>query len=53
MRFDDDLLDLLGPRLIALTDQPELHQETSTYGQRQLGSITTPGALVEGFELTL
>jgi predicted Zn-dependent protease len=53
MRFDDDLLDLLGPRLIALTDQPELHQETSTYGQRQLGSITTPGALVDGFELTL
>jgi predicted Zn-dependent protease len=53
MRFDDDLLDLLGPRLIALTDHAALHQETSTYGQRQLGSITTPGALVEGFELTL
>lgn len=53
MRFDDDLLDLLGPRLIALTDQAHLHQETSTYGQRQLSAITTPGALVEGFELTL
>ena len=53
MRFDDDLLDLLGPRLIALTDRAELHPDTSTYGQRQLGSITTPGALVAGFELTL
>ena len=53
MRFDDDLLDLLGPRLIALTDRAELHQDTSTYGQRQLASITTPGILVESFELTL
>jgi predicted Zn-dependent protease len=53
MRFDDDLLDLLGPRLIALTERAELHQDTSTYGQRQLGSITTPGILVDGFELTL
>lgn len=53
MRFDDDLLTLLGPRLLALTDQAEVHQDTSTYGERQLNSITTPGALVEGFELTL
>jgi predicted Zn-dependent protease len=53
MRFDDDLLDLLGPRLGALTDRAVLHPETSTYGQRQLSSITTPGALVEGFKLTL
>lgn len=53
MRFDDDLLDLLGPRLIALTNRAELHPETSTYGQRQLSSISTPGALVSGFELTL
>ena len=53
MRFDDDLLDLLGPRLIALTDRAELHQDTGTYGQRQLGSTTTPGVLAEGFQLTL
>lgn len=53
MRFDDDLLDLLGPRLIALTDRAELHQDTGTYGQRQLASITTPGVLVDGFQLTL
>ncbi|MBC7701146.1 metallopeptidase TldD-related protein [Aquabacterium sp.] len=52
MRFDDDLLDLLGPRLIALTDRAELHQDTGTYGQRQLASITTPGVLVERFQLT-
>ena len=53
MRFDDDLLAMLGPRLVALTDKAELHQDTSTYGERQLSAITTPGALIEGFELTL
>jgi predicted Zn-dependent protease len=53
MRFDDDLLAMLGPRLIALTDCAELQQDTSTYGERHLSSINTPGALIEGFELTL
>lgn len=53
MRFDDDLLALLGPRLLALTDRAVFQQDTSTYGERQLGSVTTPGMLVEGFELTL
>lgn len=53
MRFDDDLLELLGARLVALTDRVELHPETSTYGQRQLSSVSAPGVLVDGFELTL
>jgi predicted Zn-dependent protease len=53
MRFDDDLLRLLGPDLLALTDRAELHPDTATYGSRQLTSISAPGALVEGFELTL
>lgn len=53
MRFDDDLLGMLGPRLLALTDRAVLQQDTSTYGERQLGSVTAPGALIEGFALTL
>ncbi|MDO9235425.1 MAG: metallopeptidase TldD-related protein [Aquabacterium sp.] len=53
MRFDDDLLALFGPRLLALTDQTQWLPDTSTYGERQLSSITTPGMLVDGFELTL
>jgi predicted Zn-dependent protease len=53
MRFDDDLLALLGPRLLALTDVTVFQQDTSTYGERQLGSVTAPGMLVDGFELTL
>lgn len=53
MRFDDDLLALFGPRLLALTDQAQWQPDTSTYGERQLGSVTAPGLLVDGFELTL
>ncbi|MFT3858639.1 MAG: metallopeptidase TldD-related protein [Aquabacterium sp.] len=53
MRFDDDLLTVLGERLIALTDRAECFPDTSTYEARQLGAITTPGALVRNFELTL
>ena len=53
MRFDDALLRMLGDGLVALTDQAELIPDGSTYGQRQLASVTTPGALVEGWRLTL
>lgn len=53
MRFDDDLLTLLGERLIALTDQAEYFPDNSTYEARQLGGIRTPGALLDNFELTL
>ena len=53
MRFDDDLLAMLGPRLLALGDRAIVHQDTHTYGERMLGSITTPGALIDGFNLTL
>lgn len=53
MRFDDDALRLLGDGLVGLTDTPEFLPNSDTYGQRQLGSITTPGAVVEGFRLTL
>lgn len=53
MRFDDDFLRLFGSGLVALTDTAELLPESSTYGSRQLSSITTPGAVVDGFALTL
>lgn len=53
MRFDDDALRLLGDGLVGLTDAPEFLPNSDTYGQRQLGSITTPGAVIEGFRLTL
>jgi predicted Zn-dependent protease len=53
MRFDDSFLRMFGDGLIALTDHAELIPESSTYKARQLSSLTTPGALVEGWRLTL
>ena len=53
MRFDDSFLRMFGPGLVALTDHAELVPADSTYGARQLQSITAPGAIVEGFALTL
>jgi predicted Zn-dependent protease len=53
MRFDDSFLRMFGEGLIALTDRAELIPESGTYKERQLASLTTPGALVEGWRLTL
>ena len=53
MRFDDSLFRVLGQGLLALTDTPELRLESSTYGRRQTGGVSVPGALVEGFTFTL
>ncbi len=53
MRFDDDALRMFGPGLVGLTDTSEFIPNGDTYGARQLASVTTPAALVEGFALTL
>lgn len=53
MRFDDSFLRMFGPGLVALTDHAELVPADGTYSARQLQSITAPGAIVEGFALTL
>ena len=53
MRFDDSFLRMFGEGLLGLTDQAELIPESSTYKERQLMSFTSPGALVEGWRLTL
>ena len=53
MRFDDDAFRLFGPGLLGLSDTPVFTPHSDTYGARQLGSVTTPAALVEGFALTL
>ncbi|APW37386.1 hypothetical protein RD110_09465 [Rhodoferax koreense] len=53
MRFDDSLLRMFGEGLVALTDAAELVPDAATYGARQLGSVTAPGAIVDGFCLTL
>jgi predicted Zn-dependent protease len=53
MRFDDSFLRMAGEGLLALGDRAELIPESGTYRERQLSSVATPGALVEGWRLTL
>jgi len=53
MRFDDSFLRLFGEGLVALTDTAEEFIGSDTYERRQLSSVTTPGAIVEGLNLTL
>ena len=53
MRFDDSFLRMFGDGLVALTDRAEQIPESSTYLHRQLGSLNTPSAVVEGWRLTL
>ena len=53
MRFDDSLLRMFGEGLVALTSEAELVPDNGTYGARTLRSVSAPGAIVEGFRLTL
>ncbi len=53
MRFDDSFLRLFGAGLVALTDAAEQFIATDTYERRQLGSVSTPGAIVDALNLTL
>ena len=53
MRFDDSFLRMFGEGLVGPGDRAELIAESGTYLERQLGSLSTPGALVEGWKLTL
>jgi predicted Zn-dependent protease len=53
MRFDDSVLRMLGVGLSHLTSQAETIADARTYGARQLGSVTTPGAIIQEFRLTL
>jgi predicted Zn-dependent protease len=53
MRFDDSFLRMFGQGLLGLGDRAELIAESGTYLERQLGSLSTPGALVDAWRLTL
>lgn len=53
MRFDDSVLRLLGEGLLGLTRRRERLPRTMTYGARQTGGMEIPGAIVDGFRLTL
>ncbi len=53
MRFDDSFLRMFSSGLIGLTDAAELISAGRVMRERPLGSMWTPGALVEGWQLTL
>lgn len=53
MRFDDTLFRMLGDGLLALTRERSLLCEAGGYGLRDLSTLEVPGALIEGFQLTL
>jgi len=53
MRFDDSFLRMFGEGLVGLGDRAEFIPENGTYEERHLGSLSTPGALVDGWRLTL
>lgn len=53
LRFDESLLEALGPKLAAVTDFQELIPNISTYGQRGFGGQKLPGLLINDFTFTL
>lgn len=53
MRFDESLYRMLGENLIGLTQEREHILDAGTYCRRSTSSINLPGALVNGFRLTL
>jgi predicted Zn-dependent protease len=53
MRFDENIIKMLGEQLVGLTSEREMILSSGTYGQRATTSQRLPGALVEGFSLTL
>lgn len=53
MRFDVSLYDIFGTGLVDLTDFQETLVNNLTYESRGLGGKKLPGALINGFKLTL
>ena len=53
MRFDETLYNILGAKLIALTAERDFIIDADTYEVRSTDSARLPGALVDGFTLTL
>jgi predicted Zn-dependent protease len=53
MRFDESVLNILGSKLVALTEEHEHIFDAGSYHQRSDSSWSLPGALVNDFTLTL
>lgn len=53
MRFDDSLFRLLGNKLLGLTQERELLIDSESYGERRVGSVRLPGALIKDVNFVL
>ena len=53
LRFDESYFRFWGENLIDFTDFSDLHPETLTYEQRDIGGAKCPGMLVDNFTFTL
>ncbi len=53
MRFDDTAYRILGTNLVGLTTERDWLLDAGSYGERSTGSARLPGAVVDGFQLTL
>ncbi len=53
LRFDDSLFNLLGAKLVDLTDEAEVLLDPSSYSARSTASARVPGALIEEMVFTL
>jgi len=53
MRFDETLYHIFGDKLVGLTRETELILDAYTYEARSTSSMRLPGAIIDGFTLTL
>ena len=53
LRFDDNLYNLFGSELLALTKERNRFANTLTYQKRRLGGMIVPGALLSKMNFTL
>jgi predicted Zn-dependent protease len=53
LRFDESLLDCIGPKLEAITQSQEIIPNTESYENRQIGGAKLPGLLINDFTFTL
>jgi predicted Zn-dependent protease len=52
-RFDETIYNMLGANLVGLSSEREWILDENTYGRRSTGSARLPGALIDGFRITL
>lgn len=53
LRFDESIYKIFGSGLVEFTEATSIVPATGSYGGRDIGGTSVPGALIEGFTFTL